>query len=497
MLASFLLASCADQWNDHYEATPKEMEGISNETLFTYLEGEANYSAFVALLKETGLAEELNKSNIYTVWAPTNDVMPDLSGYSIEEKRLIARSHVNSIALYETKLSDGKMIKMLSGKNFTLTKEGDTFFLDAKPLANGQVCNNGVVYVLEGAILPKMNLLDYLLNSGETYSTFRRELFARTDTIFDLDNSFPLGFNEDGNQVYDSAFIYDNPILNKATIGDENRDFTMFLPSDAVIDAALSSHADYLSRPLSAYDSLFYMDWILQAVFFAGRLEPGELNTPGPNSLFSVNSREWRTDKQTLDETKEETSNGNVYKVDVLYIPRNLIAKSIEFEFVKTYLTDFTADEQARFFTLASLTNAWYDYLWNGKHYLSHNSTGEGTGSDGVYTGDLSVSAILFEKNRFGVYVPATLSPGDYEIWVSTRPYQNPTILVTLNGRRVGELPVGTAQTHDGVLRTVGTVTITPEESVQPIVVKLMRYKGGDGRLIVHAFKIQPMSTEY
>ena len=111
----------------------------------------------------------------------------------------------------------------------------------------------------------------------------------------------------------------------------------------------------------------------------------------------------------------------------------------------------------------------------------------------------------LFEKNRFGVYVPATLSPGDYEIWISTRPAGNPTILVTLNGREVGELPVGTAQTHDGVPRSAGTVTILPGEAVQPIKIKLLRYKyggtvggvAGNGRLVLHSFKIQPMSTEY
>jgi uncharacterized surface protein with fasciclin (FAS1) repeats len=506
-LAAFLFAACADEWAKHYETTPNEMEGISNETIFTYLEGEANYSAFVALLKETGLAEELNKGNVYTVWAPTNDVMPDLSSYTIEQKRLIAKSHINSIALYETKLSDGKKIKMLSGKNFILTKEGDTFLLDEKPLSSGQVCNNGVVYILEGTIIPRMNLLDYLLNSGEEYTTFRRELFSRTDTIFDLDNSFPLGFNEDGNQIYDSAFIYDNPVLNKAAIGDENRYFTMFLPSNEVIDSAFVRHERYLSRPLLASDSVFYMDWILQASFFDGRLEPEELNTASPNSLFSVNEKDWRTDKQIVNETKEETSNGNAYKVDLLYIPRNLIAKSIEFEFSRAYFTDLTLEDRARFFHTVSVRgeNYWANWLWSSKNYLNHGGTGATYGSDNIYTEELSLSVTLFEKNRFGVYVPATLSPGDYEMWLSTRPAGNPTILVTLNGREVGELAQGTATTHDGVLRSVGMVMISPTESVQPLVVKLLRYKYGgaaggvatDGRLVLHAFKIQPKSTEY
>ncbi|MDR2131136.1 MAG: fasciclin domain-containing protein [Odoribacteraceae bacterium] len=508
LFVSLLCAACANEWNKHYEAASKEMEGISNETLFAYLEGEAEYSGFVALLKETGLAEELNKGNVYTVWAPTNDVMPDLSSYSIEQKRLIARSHINSVALYETKLSDGKRIKMLSGKNFTLTRDGDFFALDAKPIAGGQVCNNGIVYALGGTILPKMNLLDFLVNSGEEYSFFRRELFSRTDTIFDLDNSFPLGFNEEGNQVYDSAFIYDNPILNEAAIGDENRSFTVFLPSNEVIDTAFARHERYLSRPLSAYDSLFYTEWILQAAFFTDRLEPEVLNSAEPNSLFSVTLKEWRTDKQTVNETKEETSNGYIYKTELLYIPRNLIAKSIEFEFSKTYLTDFTPEDRDRFFTTTGPRGAdfWTNWAWNGKNYLNYASTTALRPSiDEVFVEEVSLEMILFEKNRFGVYVPASLNPGDYEIWIATRPAGNPTFLVYVNGNEIGELPAGTPQTHDGVLRSAGTVTITPEEASQPITVKLLRYKSSgvlstvacDGRMVLHSFKIQPMSTEY
>jgi hypothetical protein len=396
---------------------------------------------------------------------------------------------------------------MLSGKNFILTREGENFFLDEKPIAGGQVCNNGIVYTLGGVILPKMNLLDFLLNSGEEYSLFRRELFSRTDTVFDLDNSFPLEFNEEGNQVYDSTFIYDNPILNKAAIGDENRYFTMFLPSNRVIDTAFVRHERYLSRPLSAYDSLFYMEWILQASFFDGKLESEMLNTTVPNSLFSVAEKEWRTDKQTLNKTKEETSNGNVYRVDSLYIPRNLIAKSLEFEFSKTYFTDLTREDWDRFFKTVGVRGEYYwaNWAWNGKNYLNYAGAKESRNSENIYTDELSLEFILFEKNRFGVYVPATLSPGDYEIWISTRPAGNPTILVSLNGKEVGELPIGTAQTHDGIQRSAGTVTITPEEAVQPIKIKLLRYKyagaaggvDGDGRMVLHSFKIQPKSTEY
>jgi uncharacterized surface protein with fasciclin (FAS1) repeats len=514
MLLSLLFAACGDEWTKHYESAPSEMEGISNETIFAYLEGNTDYSAFVSLLKETGLAEELDKGNVYTVWAPTNSAMADLSGYSIEQKRLIAKSHVNSIALYETKLADGKMIKMLSGKNFILTKVGEDYQLDAKPVSTGQVCNNGVVYVLGGTILPKMNLLDYLLNSGEEYSTFRRELFSRTDTIFDLDNSFPLGFNEEGNQIYDSVFIYDNPILNKAAIGDENQYFTMMLPTNAAIDTAFYRHYRYLSRPLTAYDSVTYMDWILQALFFAGRLEPDAVaNTTEPSSIFSIAEKEWRKDKQHIIETKTETSNGYIYVADTLYIPRNLIAKSIDFEFSKTYFTDFSQEDRDRFFKTVSVRGSdyWANWLWNSKNYLNHATTGASPNAENIYTEELSLEITLFEKNRFGVFVPASLSPGTYELFIATRPAYNPTLWVTMNGRvtideagnPLGEFATGTPQTHDGVLRSAGLVKVTPEESSLPIKIKLLRYKyvsgtyASDSRIVLHSLRIQPKNTEY
>ena len=103
----FCLLSCEEQWDKHYEGDKALTNAQTDLKIMDWLKTQPEYSAFCALMEETGVADDLNKDQVLTCWAVSNDNMPDLSGKTPVEKKQIAQHHVNFIALYTSKLSDG------------------------------------------------------------------------------------------------------------------------------------------------------------------------------------------------------------------------------------------------------------------------------------------------------------------------------------------------------------------------------------------------------
>lgn len=111
-----LFTGCQDDWSDFYKNSEGgETDASATENLLEYLKSVPEYSEFVKLLEETKVSEELTRNQVLTVWAPTNATMPaDVATMSDKDKVTLCKNHINYVALYNTKLTDGKVIKTLS-----------------------------------------------------------------------------------------------------------------------------------------------------------------------------------------------------------------------------------------------------------------------------------------------------------------------------------------------------------------------------------------------
>lgn len=417
------MISCGDSWDEHYKQEGGSDSGveISGNNLLDFLSTKSEYSKFVDLLTTTGISEELSKNQVLTVWAINNDNMSEIPQDSTLRRNL-ALHHINSMALYSPKLEDGKLVKTLSGKNAVLAVSDDMITLDGHELVKpNQLCANGVIHEIDGMLDYKDNIYDVIVNSSNEYSMYKELLLGMNDTIFRPDLSFPIGNTPSGQIIYDSVFIIENPVFREADIRDENEKLTLFMPKDDQLKDAMQRISEFYGNNLTSYDSVFFLNWVLTASFHEGEIR----NYEESESIYSVYKQDWRTDIQKVDPNFKEVSNGLVYDVTYLHIPRNLFTQTFSVIHNKQYksLTSAQKEQYYKFIaykTIGEINDCIYiNYDKNGKDWET------------AYT-------VLQDDRELGVS-PIQLPPGKYQLEMSFRAYMNCKHDVYVNGVRIAE----------------------------------------------------------
>lgn len=347
-----LALACNDAWDKHYNAEVQD-ENISPLTLFEYFQGEAEYSEFFSMLKSVNVDTELSKDQYLTVWAVKNSNF-NAAEIGALEPDLVARYHLNYLALGASDLKHGMRVRSLNGVYITIKKENGLSFANTSRIVSSKRFKNGVVHEIETIMMPRINMFDYLMMLPDDYSIIRDSIVSYNQEIFDKTNSIPIGVDPTGNTIYDSVFYLYNPMFTKADFGSEFLQFTMFLPSNKVVEGTLEKlkkQYEMMGKTFGYADTLLAINWIKEAMFHKV-LVP---NYQEKKELKSAYDRVWRTDIQKVDESRAmELSNGIVYEVTDLKIPNNVIITRIKS--LVHYYEYLTPEEQAELYTISGAT---------------------------------------------------------------------------------------------------------------------------------------------
>ena len=112
-LMLLLLAACTPKWDDHYEVGQAT---VTNQTVLEYLQGCPEYAQFVTLLKEAGADTIFSGKTELTVWVPTNDKVPDLSGLSDSLRILTIKNHISMLPYTTVDMQNQIRVTSFSGK---------------------------------------------------------------------------------------------------------------------------------------------------------------------------------------------------------------------------------------------------------------------------------------------------------------------------------------------------------------------------------------------
>ncbi len=476
----FGLISCENTWDKHFENDEQGEGNRFSGNLYEYLQEKPEYSEFFSLIQSTVAGQELAKNQILTCWTIGNENMPDLSGLDSVGREMLVKNHINNMALYTPKLSDGKIIKMLSGKNLVLRGNAPDYALDGIEVLNmNQLCANGVIHEVAEPMLPRQSIFEYMMNAGEEYSIFRNYLLSQSDTLFRPDLSFPIGVNETGNTVYDSVFSINNSFFSKADIQDENNDYTLFLPSDDVVREAITEVSDFYGRGLTESDTLEFFDWIMKAVFYNGKIE----NYDSHVALESVFQKDWRTAYQKIAGSPYEASNGLVYKMEKMHVPQNLLVKSYE-NLLSAIYQKLDDNQKKEFVTLTNIKDNFNSaYTWNSKKYISIYYVANAPERSFTWT--------MTDTDARGNTVAARVVPGTYKVQMAFRPYQCGKQTISINGMVVTkEWNIGSKTGQDAKYFDMGEITIPAESGLTEVKVKTEHISGGDARLIIYGIKL-------
>lgn len=181
VFAALLIGGCKDVWDDHNQPNLERL----NLTLFEKISSDANLSTFSSYLEKTGYDAVLKSSKSFTVWAPSNEALKNISSTIVNDTAALKRFVGNCISnqSYFTSVPNPSLvIRMLNGKNTTFTKT--TF--ESLSISQGDVyVKNGVLHVVNGAPIPKPNAWELLLanQAGSSQSEFIKGLeFTEIDT---------------------------------------------------------------------------------------------------------------------------------------------------------------------------------------------------------------------------------------------------------------------------------------------------------------------------
>ncbi|NDW18958.1 fasciclin domain-containing protein [Dysgonomonas sp. 216] len=250
MVALQVFTACNDEWDDHYDNNAE----VNGSDLLTTMKSYPQLSKFVKMVEISGLEKRLGGLDTYTVWAPDDDA---LAGVSLDNLTTEDSANIKSIvtnhiayALYSTSPIEvqAARIPMVNGKYIAFDKHGagNYTFGDISLLNNhvNKICTNGVLHIIDGRVPYLKNIWENIQSNNNLTMMF--DYVNRFDsTYMDKNRSDFLGYDSDGNKLYDTVWVVQNNLLKKlGQLYSEDSIYTCIAPTN---EAYQLKYEEYLS----------------------------------------------------------------------------------------------------------------------------------------------------------------------------------------------------------------------------------------------------------
>ena len=271
-LVALTFMACSDTWDDHYD---KKGEGTNDATLWQAISQNGNLSNFAKVVQACGYDKALNSSQVFTVFAPTNDNFSAqeaeelIAGYNAEKGKVMDDDNTvikefiqNHIAMYNHSVSpmrDDSLV-MMNGKNMFLTSGS---FGGNQILSSNVHYNNGVLFTIQGKAQYFPTVFEYLRKDADLDSIasfFYNTRFYRKEFV---PGRSVAGGLENGKTVYlDSVFVQQNDLWDYlwAYTNEEDSTYWMVVPTNQVWKQLIEEYEPYFNydKNVSFRDSMAY-----------------------------------------------------------------------------------------------------------------------------------------------------------------------------------------------------------------------------------------------
>ena len=273
------LPACTD---DHFDVAGGGEGGNATKTLWEQLESRPELSHFADIVRQTPYFKDeahpskdytykdvLNGTQVFTVFAPTNEAFDDaayndaLELLKTDPYDVYLRIVGNQIALHRyVATGTGKEeLVTINSKRATFDRAGKTF--KDLPLSKANIeATNGTLHMMSTMAPFAYNIYEYIKAHGSQFGELKKWITEHDTIYFSADNSVEGGSDRDGNPIYvDSVYFRTNTLFNlvdyekpnqdwliphkafKANIEAEDSVWAMALPTDAAWTAAATALA--------------------------------------------------------------------------------------------------------------------------------------------------------------------------------------------------------------------------------------------------------------
>jgi len=401
ILVLVVFSSCQKKWDDYYKSYPETV----NMKLMDALKEHSEYSTFLAYLKQTGLDSLLISNESKTLFIPTNEAFSQLNpedtiGYMKE----IMAYLISPTVFLSNNIHGSKKLLSAGGKYLSIEEVDEGIAVDNEPVNySSPLYLDGKFYELSSVLIPAPNIYSYM----KLYSPVLQHYIDQFDTLYlDLEKSIPLGYNDQGQTVYDSVYVEGNLFSEQIfPINEEfrNRTATFLLFTQQQYDSALTVMADNMGIDITdiplAWQNEILIPSVLKKSIFEGSLEYEDFNP----ELKNIQGDTSFIDPATIDpDSRFSCSNGIVFNYDDFTVPEDLYLGKRIFE--------------AEHFLDALGLNR---YTWNPEHVNFFSSIiTEPSITVTPYASNDTLVSVVYDFNFTGKYwIEFTLDnvfPGDY-----------------------------------------------------------------------------------
>lgn len=291
-----------EKWNDRNKLT-------TTQTLLQTIQANTDLSQFYSYLVKTGYDQVLASSKTFTVWAPVNSAWTAVDPALLNDTaklRLLIGNHISTLSYTGT--SEEQRIATLNGKKIAFTAGSVEGIKVSKA---DEYTSNGVLQVIDGAIIPKQNAWEYLNSSGYQQKTFLQSMaYIGIDTA----TAEQIGVNPTtGAPIYKpgTGEVALNHFLERVNINSEDSLLTYVILADDVFKNEQQKLTQYFIDSTEAVTDTTTQWNVVKDLVFNGVYDKDHL----PATLYSIrDSVQFHINASDVIST-QQVSNGIVYIV--------------------------------------------------------------------------------------------------------------------------------------------------------------------------------------
>lgn len=252
LLGIALLQSCNPPWEEHYTSQEEKI----NMKVWDAVRQNPNYSIFVSLIESEGLDSLFQTESVYTLIVPTDEAFSALSDTTTDMQSIL-KYHIMQTIFMDRSVETWRRMLTTIGKFVLIQKIQGGYTYDGIVMDyTSPLYLDGKYYEISQVAVPKLNL--YELTALK--SNVLKEYIDSKDSVYlDRSLSTPIGFDENGNTVYDSVFGVVNLFEEEYfPISEEFRDqqATLILFTQDQYDLALDDMASRLGGNIVDHEDI-------------------------------------------------------------------------------------------------------------------------------------------------------------------------------------------------------------------------------------------------
>lgn len=331
--ALLIVTSCQQEEWDNYYKGPE----TSNEKMWDIVKQNPDFSKFVELMHENSLDTIFDKEQSFTLFIPNNASFDSFSLGNLTMDKVLGY-HILKTVFIPSNINGSRKLQTFFNKYVLVEEIENKYYFNGNLISNpSSLFKDGMYYELSVVATPKPTLYEYM----NFYIPVFKQYIEGQDSIgFNPFLSFPIGFNDEGNTVYDSVFTSINlferdyfPVSMESR--DESATFILFTQeqyNQALDEMALNLGSMFTDRNdiPQAWQSEVLMPYFIKYGVFRDPLQYSDLNKP---SLRNIREEDVKINIANIDpESRFICSNGVVFNYRNLVVPPELYLETMRLE---------------------------------------------------------------------------------------------------------------------------------------------------------------------